>query len=392
MSRVVIIGASVAGFTTARELRAAGYRGQVVLIGNEPHLPYDRPPLSKQVLSGQWTEERVWLCDHRQLATQAIELRLGVTAMSLDPAAHRVQLSTGDHLDYDDVVVATGGRPRVPKPWAEIDGVCVLRTLDDVRSLRSRLATAATAVIIGAGFIGSEAASVIAASPSAVVLVDPLPMPMAGAMPPQLGAIVADAHRAAGVDLRLGVAVDEIVSVDRQMAGVRLTDGSHIEAELAIVGLGSTPNVEWLHGSGVPVNDGVICDVHCQALKNVYAAGDVASWENQRFGARMRVEHRMHAAEQAAFVARMIVAGGDHNEPFAPIPFFWSDQFDLRIQAFGHIRPDDGFTVIEGSFADRRLVATCTRNQKVVGVLGVNAPRAARTARALIDNCMLRYH
>jgi NADPH-dependent 2,4-dienoyl-CoA reductase/sulfur reductase-like enzyme len=239
-------------------------------------------------------------------------------------------------------------------------------------------------VVVGAGFIGAEAAAVIAGPGRVVTLVDPLPFPMARVLPMELAASFADAHRERGVDVRCGVAVDEVLEADRRVSGVRLSDGTELAADIVIVGLGATPNTDWLHGSGVPAQDGVICDERCRAADHVYAAGDVASWINPRYGERMRVEHRLHAAEQAGYVARAIAHDGA-SEPFAPIPFFWSDQFDLRVQAYGHLRPDDHVSVIEGSLDDRKLVATCTRDGRVVAVVGINMPGQLRQARELVD-------
>jgi NADPH-dependent 2,4-dienoyl-CoA reductase/sulfur reductase-like enzyme len=366
-----------------RALRHARYDGDVVMVGDEHHLPYDRPPLSKQILSGEWDEDRVWMCDKAALEGLRVELRAGVRASGLDTTARRITLATGEELDYTDLVIATGLRPRLPKSWAAIRGVSVLRTLDDVRLLRSHLREATNVVIVGAGFIGAEAAAVIATPERTVTIIDPLPLPMAGALPSELGSMLEAAHREHGVDVRCGLAVDEVLATDRRVTGVRLSNGSTLEADLVIVGLGATPNTDWLADSGVPVEDGVICDEHNRACDHVFAAGDVASWINPRFGTRMRVEHRMHAAEQAAHVARTIAEDGA-TEPFAPTPFFWTDQFDLRVQAFGHLHPGDAFTVIDGSFEERKLLATSTREGRVVAVVGVNMPRETRAARALI--------
>jgi 3-phenylpropionate/trans-cinnamate dioxygenase ferredoxin reductase subunit len=382
LSRTVIVGASVAGLAAARGLRHAGYEGEIVLVGDEHHLPYDRPPLSKQVLSGEWGEDRIWMCDREALADLHVELRAGVRASRVDVGARTVALSTGGDLAFDDLVIATGVRPRLPAAWAAVEGVSVLRTLDDVRLLRAELPDATHVVVVGAGFIGAEAAAVVAGPDRVVTTVDPLPLPMAGALPPALAGLLASVHREHGVDVRCGTAVEEILAADRRVTDVRLSDGSRIKADLVIVGLGATPNTDWLEGSGVPVDDGVTCDEHNRACEHVYAAGDVASWVNPRFSVRMRVEHRMHAAEQAMHVAQTIARGP--GDPFAPIPFFWSDQFDLRIQAFGHLRPTDALDVVEGSLEERRLVGTCTRDGRVVAVIGVNMPRQTRGAQELI--------
>jgi 3-phenylpropionate/trans-cinnamate dioxygenase ferredoxin reductase component len=382
VTRTVIVGASAAGLATARGLRQFGYEEEVVLVGDEDHLPYDRPPLSKQVLSGDWAEEAIWMCTRAELDDQGIQLRTGIGANGVDVGARSLRLANGERLAFDDLVIATGVRPRLPASWAGIDGVSTLRTIDDVRRLRAALEDAADVVIIGAGFIGAEAAAVIRTMDRVMTVVDPLPLPMAGALPPPVAELVAAVHRENGVDLRCGVAVRELVCSDGRVTAVVLTDDTQLKADLVIVGLGATPNTEWLADSGLPLDNGIVCDQYCRVGEHVYAAGDVASWLNVRFRARMRVEHRLHAAEQGGYVARAIAERC--AEPFAPIPFFWSDQFDLRIQAFGQLRPSDRLTVIDGSTEDRRFVATCVRDERVCAVLGVNMPKQTRAAQALI--------
>jgi NAD(P)H-nitrite reductase large subunit len=383
MTRTVIIGASVAGFVTARGLRAAGYEGQVVLVGDEPHLPYDRPPLSKQILSGAWGEERVWMCDEADLATQGIDFRKGVRAQALDADRRSVALSTGEELTYQNLVIATGLQPILPPFWASTDGVCALRTLNDVRAVRARLEKAHHIVIAGAGFIGAEAAAALVNDHRRVTMVDLLHLPMGRALPAAVAQLLAEVHREHGVMVRCGTAVEQILTVAGEVSGLRLSDGEVIDADLVIAGLGARPNTRWLEGSGVPIADGVMCDEFCRATRDVYAAGDVASWINPRFGCRMRVEHRMHAAEQGAYVARAIAAGSC-SEPFAPVPFFWSDQFNLRLQAYGHLSATDTLEVVEGSLEERRFVATCSRDHRIVAVLGLNMARQTRAARDLI--------
>lgn len=382
MTRTVIVGASAAGLATARGLRQSGFGDEVVLVGAEDHLPYDRPPLSKQVLSGDWAEEMIWMCTSSELADWGIELRTGTRADGVDVGARTVTLAGGEQLAFDDLVIATGVRPRLPASWAGIDGVSTLRTIDDVRLLRAALKDAVHVVIVGAGFIGAEAAAVVRRADRVVTVVDPLPLPMAGALPPVVGEMIAAVHRENGVDLRCGAAVSELVCRHGRVTSVVLTDETQLEADLVIVGLGATPNTEWLAQSGLPLENGIVCDEYCRVRDHVYAAGDVASWLNLRFRARMRIEHRLHAAEQGGHVARAIAERS--ADPFVPVPFFWSDQFDLRIQAFGHLRPSDQLTVIDGSIDDRRFVATCARDGRVCAVLGVNMPKQTRMAQALI--------
>jgi NADPH-dependent 2,4-dienoyl-CoA reductase/sulfur reductase-like enzyme len=384
--RVVIVGASAAGVTAATVLRAEGHAGDVVLVGDESDIPYDRPPLSKQFLDGTWEEDRLALCSADQLRDAAIDLRLGVSAVGLDRAQRRVLTSTGDSIAYDVLVIATGVRARMPGPWRGMPGVLALRTLGEARELRTRLGQARRAVVVGAGFIGAEAAASIATRGIEVTLVDPLPFPMAGVLPAPVASMLLQTHLDHGVKVRCGVSVDAL-EFDRagRLRGVRLSEGTQEPADVVVVGLGAVPNADWLDGSGLRIDDGIWCDEFCIAEPGIYAAGDIASWINNRFGARMRVEHRFHASEQAAYVARSIVKGRE-VEPFAPIPFFWSDQFDVRLQAFGHVSPRHEFRVVEGSLELRRFVATCSDEQRIMGVIGVGMPRQTRAVRSLVTS------
>jgi NADPH-dependent 2,4-dienoyl-CoA reductase/sulfur reductase-like enzyme len=384
--RVVIVGASAAGVTAATVLRAEGHAGDIVLVGDESDMPYDRPPLSKQFLDGTWEEDRLALCNADQVRDAAIDLRLGVRAVGVDRAQRRVLTSAGGSIEYDILVIATGVRARMPGPWREVPGVLALRTLDHARELRTRLTTARRVVVVGAGFVGAEAAASIATRGLDVTLVDPLPFPMAGVLPAPIASMLLQTHLDHGVNVRCGVSVDEL-EFDRTggLRGVRLSDGTREAAALVVVGLGATPNADWLDGSGLRIDGGVWCDEFCSAGPGIYAAGDIASWINPRFGTRMRIEHRLHASEQAAYVARSIVKRRD-LEPFAPIPFFWSDQFDVRLQAFGYLSPAHQPRVIEGSLESRRFVATCADEGRITGVIGAGMPRQTRAARALVTS------
>jgi NADPH-dependent 2,4-dienoyl-CoA reductase/sulfur reductase-like enzyme len=384
--RVVIVGASAAGVTAATVLRAEGHRGDIVLLGDESDLPYDRPPLSKQFLDGTWEEDRLALCNVEQLRDAAVDLRLGVSAVGLDREQRRVLTSAGDSIAYDVLVIATGVRARIPGPWRDVPGVVALRTLGDARELRTRLGEAPRVVVVGAGFIGAEAAASIATRGIDVTLVDPLPYPMAGVLPAPVASMLLQTHLDHGVNVRCGVSVDALdFSPTGQLRGVRLSDGTTEAADVIVVGLGAVPNADWLDGSGLRIDGGVWCDEFCSAGPGIYAAGDIASWINPHFGTRMRVEHRLHASEQAAYVARSIVKGREVG-PFAPIPFFWSDQFGVRLQAFGHVSPSQDFLVVEGSLESRRFVATCSDEHRIMGVIGAGMPRQTRALRSLVSS------
>ncbi|GAB2964688.1 pyridine nucleotide-disulfide oxidoreductase [Amycolatopsis acidiphila] len=380
---VVIAGASAAGLSTAETLRRQGFDGRITLIGEEVHPPYDRPPLSKQILSGTWPDERVWLRDEAALAGLALDLRLGARAEALDTGAKVVRLSDGSLVSYDELVIATGVRPRRLPGTADVAGVHVLRTLTDATTLRAALAGSPRLVIVGAGFLGAEVASVARQAGAQVTLVSDIEAPLSDVLGPQLGELLVGVHRDHGVEVVTGARVEEVLVSGGRAHGVRLAGGHTIEADAVLVSIGSVPNVEWLAGSGVEVGNGVLCDQYSQAGPGVWAAGDVASWHHPGLGERIRIEHRTNAAEQGMAVARNILAGEDRS-PFAPVPYIWSDQYDLRIQIHGLPRGADAFAVTEGSLADRKLVALYGKDAQVRAAVGINMVRPARAARALV--------
>jgi len=375
---IVIVGASAAGLTTAEALRRAGYPGRITMIGEERHLPYDRPPLSKQVLAGAWEPARVALRDETAYTKLELGLRLGVAATGLDLSARVVRLADGETVPYSDLVIATGVRPR--RLDSDLARVHVLRTLDDTLALRADLAGARSVLVIGAGFLGTETAAAATQLGIAATIVDPLPVPMARQFGPEVGGFVADLHRAHGVTLLTGVGVAQLYGSDH-VHGVELTDGRKIEADVVVVAIGSAPATQWLADSGLAIEDGVLCDEFCRAAPHVYAAGDVARWRNPLFERVMRVEHRMNATEQAVAVAANLLG---RPTSFAPAPYFWTDQFDVKIQAYG-IFPDGAEMLIaHGDPTEGKFVAHYRENGVVVGVLGWNMPRQLRTDRALV--------
>ncbi|GHF35793.1 3-phenylpropionate/trans-cinnamate dioxygenase ferredoxin reductase subunit [Amycolatopsis bartoniae] len=379
----MIAGASVAGLSVAETLRREGFTGRITMIGEEKHLPYDRPPLSKEILSGKWPRERAWLRQPAAIDALGLDLRLGVRATGLDDQARRVRLSDETAADYDELVIATGARARRLPGTGGIAGVHVLRTLDDAFALREQLQMAQRLVVVGAGFLGAEAASVATLGGTEVTLVSDIPAPLADVLGPELGSMLLDVHLAHGVKVLAGTGVRELLVDGGRTHGVRLADGRAVHADAVLVAIGSVPTVDWLAGSGVETGNGVVCDRYCQAAPGVWAAGDVASWEHVGFGERLRIEHRTNAAEQGMAVARNILAG-DERKPFTPIPYIWSDQYDLKIQIHGLPRGAEGFAVTEGSSDERSLLALYNRNGAVRAAVGVNRIRATRQARALI--------
>ena len=380
---VTVVGASLAGLNAAEALRRDGYEGPVTLIGAEDHLPYDRPPLSKQVLAGDWEPERVALTDAGELEEDGIEVRLGVRATALDLSSRELTLHNGETVGFDGLVIATGARCRTMGGTAELEGVHILRSLDDCLAIRADLEAAPQRVlVVGAGFIGAEVAATARGRGLDVTVVEALPTPLSRVLGDEMGQVCAEVHRDHGVDLRTGVGVDRIEG-DRRVERVVLSDGATVDADVVVVGIGVIPNTEWLQGSGVEVDDGVICDASCLVAERVTAAGDVARWPNQLFGESMRVEHWDNAAAQGAHAARRLLDA--EVGPFMPVPWFWSDQYDRKIQLAGRVRPDDEVRVVNGSVEERRFAAIYGRGGRITGVLGFNRPRHVMRYRALIE-------
>jgi 3-phenylpropionate/trans-cinnamate dioxygenase ferredoxin reductase subunit len=381
--RVAVVGASAAGLSVVEALRRKGFDGRITLVGEETELPYDRPPLSKDVLSGAWPEERARLRDESTLASYGLDLRLGMRATGVDPIAQKVELADGTAVSYDELVVATGVRPRRLPGSEGISGVHVLRTLADARLLRATLVDRPRLVIVGAGFLGAEVASVASAAGAHVTMVSDLEAPLCDVLGADLGALLLSAHRQHGVRVVTGTLVRDVLAADGRVTGVRLADGSELAADVVLIAIGSLPNVEWLAGSGIPIGNGVLCDRNCQAAPGVWAAGDVASWMHGTLGRRLRLEHRTNAAEQGIAVADNILAGASPT-PFAPLPYIWSDQFDLKIQIYGTPRAADSLIIAEGSLEDRKLVAYYGRDGVVCAAVGINMARPLRAARAVV--------
>ena len=375
LRRILVVGASAAGLAAAETLRREGYEREITLIGAESYLPYDRPPLSKQILAGEWEADRLALRSDEHLADLCLDLRLGTTATGLDVGAREVTLADDSVLSYDALVIATGVSPRrLPG-----EGAHVLRTLDDAIALRERIGAGTRLVIVGAGFLGAEAAAVARGLGAEVILLEPAPVPLAHAVGERVGQVLAQAHLDNGVDLRTGVSVTSVAR-----GGVQLEGGELIAADEVLVAVGSLPNTDWLEGSGLTLDNGVVCDEYCAAAPGVYAAGDVARWHNPLFDTSMRIEHRTNAAEQGMAVARNLL-NADAPKPFAPVPYFWSDQYDMKVQAYGYLRGHEQIAIVEGDLAERSFLAAYRTGDRVAGVLGVGvSPKTIRPWRQAI--------
>jgi NADPH-dependent 2,4-dienoyl-CoA reductase/sulfur reductase-like enzyme len=373
MDRVVVVGASLAGLRAAEGVREQGHEGALVVVGEEEHPPYTRPPLSKQLLAGEMERAKV---DLRWQEVDA-EWRLGVRAEQLDPERRRVRLAGGEDLSYDGLIVATGCRPR---PWPRASqlpqGVFTLRHIEDALALREALLAARRLVVVGAGFIGCEVAATARSLGVEVVLCDIAATPMA-ALGPELGAACATLQLDHGVELVMGRGIDGFEG-DGRLERVRMSDGAHFDADVAVVALGAQPNVEWLASSGLDVSQGLVCDATCAALGHpeIVGAGDVAAWPHPLAdGELVRVEHWSNAAEQGSLAGANLVRPVAERVAYDSVPAFWSDQYDVKVQSVGFPGRAERVRILEGSIAERRFVAAGERDGRLVAAVGFNAAR-----------------
>ena len=414
LDSVLVVGAGLAGLRTAERLREEGFNGEITLIGEESEPPYDRPPLSKQVLRGE--REVVRLRDPDSYAELGVALRLGVRAASLDVEARRVELDDGTSVAYQALVIATGAHPRTLGGTGSSgtgsggigsggtgsggtgsggtgsggtgsgdigqSGVHVLRTAEDCRSLRAAASEVRRAVVVGGGFIGCEVAASLRLMGLEVTVVEMASAPLVGVLGEQLAADVVRLHETNGVAMRCGVGVDALEG-DEHVTGVRLLDGSVVPADLVVVGLGVTPTVEWLADSGLVVDNGVSCDESGRAsVPGIYAVGDVASWHVPRIGRAHRFEHWTSAVDQAAVVAQTILTGA--GQAPLPVPYFWSDQYKVKIQSLGMpSAAADEIAVLE--LSETKRLALYGTAGVLTGAVGLSAPSAVMKMRPLLS-------
>ena len=374
---IVIVGGGLAAARTAEQLRRSEFTGRITIVSDEAHLPYDRPPLSKEVLRKEVDD--VALKPREFYDEKDIILRLGAAATGLDATAQTVTLADGTVLGYDELVIATGLVPRRIPAFPDLEGVRVLRSLDESVALREHATEAQHAVVIGAGFIGCEVAASLRSLGVDVVLVEPQPTPLAAVLGEQIGELVARLHRDEGVDVRTGVGVAELRG-DTHVEQVVLSDGTELTADLVVVGIGSRPATEWLEGSGVEVDNGVLCDEAGRtSVANVWALGDVASWRAPT-GHQARVEHWSNVAEQARVVVPAML--GQDVAPVVVVPYFWSDQYDVKIQCLGEPEATDIVHLVEDD--GRKFLAYYERDGGVGGVVGGGMPGKVMKARGKI--------
>jgi len=384
MNRVAVVGASLAGLRATEALRRHGFGGDLTLIGEELHFPpYDRPPLSKELLKGTWEDERARL---KVVDNLEVNLVLGRRAESVDLVGGEVTLDDGSTVGFDGLVVATGATCRTLPGTESMGGVYVLRTYDDCVALRQALADRPRVVVIGAGFIGAEVAATCRTLDLPVTVVEFLAWPMERVLGSAMGKWAIELHESHGAEFKMSTSVKGLVGGDK-VEGVELADGTVLPADLVVVAIGVFPETRWLEGSGLTLENGVVCDATCRALgaENVVAVGDVARWYNKAFERDMRVEHWTNAIEQADAAARTLLSAPGESLPFVSVPYVWSDQYDKKLQYVGIVGEFIG--VLEGSTEEGKFVAAFSSDGLLVGALCVNWPaRMIRYKRAIQEH------
>ncbi len=422
---IAVVGAGLAGLRACEGLRAQGFDGRITLVGDEPHLPYDRPPLSKQFLAGEWDLDRVMLTSPEQIAGLGLDLRIGPEhrAVSLDLDARRLALASGESVGYDGLVLATGSAARRLPDVNGLPGVHVLRTLDDAVALREVLSRpGARLALAGAGFIGLEVAATARRLGAQVTVVEPLEVPLGRVLGPMLGRACEAMHREEGVSFHLGTVVESVGAGSERASqppgtgelSCRLSNGQVLEVDALLVGIGAAPSVGFLEGSGLAAGpDGIVCDRSLTAGPGVVVAGDVARWPapgwrvqaaGEETAPSVRVEHRTNAAEQGEVAATSLLAylglgtpgtpgtpgtagspGADTATQAHELPYVWSDQYGVKIQVLGMPRSDDEVIIVEGSPAERRFLALYGRGGRVQAAVGFSRPRHVMMVRPLLE-------
>jgi 3-phenylpropionate/trans-cinnamate dioxygenase ferredoxin reductase subunit len=375
----VIVGGGLAGAKAAEALRGGGFDGTISLIGEEGHLPYERPPLSKDYLAGKADRASVFVHDQAWYHQQEVDLRLGNPATAIDRAARQVLLADGARLPYDKLLIATGARPR---RLADASGAHYLRTIDDSDRLKEILATGTHLAVIGGGWIGLEVAAAACQAGLQVTVLESLELPLVRVLGPQMAQVFADLHRSAGVDLRLGVRIQEILQRGDKATGVRLDDGTTIGADAVLVGIGATPNTGLAADAGLEVSNGIVTTASLRTSDpDIFAAGDVASAFHPVLGEHVRVEHWANALKQPA-VAAAAMLGQDVS--YEELPYFYTDQYDLGMEYVGHVSGGYDQVVVRGDLKARQFIAFWLKDGRVKAGMNVNIWDVADSVKALI--------
>ncbi|OBK40739.1 pyridine nucleotide-disulfide oxidoreductase [Mycobacterium sp. 1245111.1] len=371
LENIVVVGAGVAGTRAAETLRQEGFDGNLTIVGTERHAPYHRPPLSKKLLTGQVHRAGVDMAPQFDVGARVLR---GASAVKLDTASRTLHVRDDDQdlaMHFDGLVIASGAVPREWKSGATLGGVYVLRTVDDCLAIRDRLGHRSRVVVVGGGFIGAEVAASCRSIGLQVTLIEKSDGPLLAALGKEMASRWAGLHRQRGVDVRVGVGVEEFIG-NGDVKAVGLTDGSQISADVVVVGLGVEPATDWLDGSGLHLDDGVVCDATgtVDGARDIVAAGDVARWWHPLYERHLRVEHWDHAGRQGVAAARNLLAGPERAKRYQDVPYFWSDQYDVKLQMMGVPTDYDAVEIIEGDPQGWRFVAAYGRGGRTIAVLG----------------------
>jgi 3-phenylpropionate/trans-cinnamate dioxygenase ferredoxin reductase subunit len=379
----VIVGGGLAGAKATEALREQGFDGRIVLVGAEEHLPYERPPLSKDYLAGKAELDSVFVHTAQWYESKRIELRLGTEVISIDRPGHQVELADGSRLDYTKLLLAMGSSPRA-LTVAGADAAHYLRTVDDSTEIRQLISDQARLVVIGAGWIGLEVTAVAREAGARVTVLEFAELPLLRVLGPELGQVFASLHAEHGVDLRFGVHTEEIVTSDGRVTGVRLGDGTLIEASAVVVGIGATPNVSLAQACGLDVSDGVLVDAALRTSDpDIFAVGDIASALHPTLGRRIRVEHWANSLNQPATAAAAMLG---NEASYDELPYFYTDQYDLGMEYLGYVEPD-GYdrVVFRGDVDAREFIAFwLSAEGRVLAGMNVNVWDVTEPIKALI--------
>jgi 3-phenylpropionate/trans-cinnamate dioxygenase ferredoxin reductase subunit len=380
----VIVGASLAGAKAAQTLRDEGFDGPVVLIGDESERPYERPPLSKGYLLGKDTREQIYVHSPQWYAEHDVDLRLGMAVTAVDPAAHEVTLADGSRIGYAKLLLTTGSSPRrLRVPGADLDGVLYLRRVEDSDRIKDAFRLSGRAAVIGAGWIGLETAAAARAAGVEVTLLESAALPLLRVLGPEAARVFADLHRDHGVELRLGVQVAEITGSGGTADGVRLSDGTRIDADMVIVGVGIVPNTELAWAAGLEIDNGIRTDERMRTSHpDIHAAGDVANAFHPLLGRRIRVEHWANALNQPQAAARAMLG---RDGAYDRVPYFFTDQYDLGMEYAGYVEPG-GYdqVVFRGDVGAREFIAFWVAGGRVLAGMNVNVWDVTDAIQALV--------